>query len=310
MKQLIKTVEKSSSIPVLQYICIKNGIATATDCEVFTSKACTAPDGLYNAKEVAEGIYNKSELSLDQFPIATPIKANSSLTIPAKQLLDALEFIKHAMSNEETRYYLKGAFFNTTQGEIVATDGHRLAKYKLKTISKLKVADKHSSGAGFILPKKTVELLLIEKNLKGDIKIQTEPHHAIFELPNGVSIRSKLIDGNYPDYNRVIPDITNATQFMINCKAWLKSYKTANKLRELKTIKYSKDGFEYAPNVFLNPENVSEGLQGGYGYQSKYLLEAITALDADKLVMKFNEPSDPAMYQDKTKTLILMPMRA
>jgi DNA polymerase-3 subunit beta len=129
---------------------------------------------------------------------------HASATLPAADLLDILGFVKPAISTEETRYYLNGAYMHATveMGQTylncVATDGSRLLKASLE------------GGGGFqhtmpgvIIPRKAVDWLL--RNLKDDeVQVDVWPEQIRFTSATGC-FQTKLIDGSFPDYQRVIP---------------------------------------------------------------------------------------------------------
>ena len=114
----------------------------------------------------------------------------------------ALHRVRHCISTEETRYYLNGVHWcahpETKALRLVTTDGHRMAIYDL---------DQSFGAKPFILPKKTAEILYraLRKDGNGDVAMIVAENglKAVIETPAGV-IRSKMIDGNYPDYTRVL----------------------------------------------------------------------------------------------------------
>src|ERR1700677_79267 len=119
-----------------------------------------------------------------------------------KRIIDKTRF---AISTEETRYYLNGIYVHAakdTQTSVmraVATDGHRLARYELE------LPDGASDMPGVIVPRKTIgELRRLLDDAEGAIDIALSDTKILFDT-NGVELTSKLIDGTFPDYQRVIP---------------------------------------------------------------------------------------------------------
>src|SRR5690606_904429 len=119
-----------------------------------------------------------------------------------KRLIDKTRF---AISTEETRYYLNGIYVHTAQGggaptlRAVATDGHRLAQ------AELPLPPGAEGMPGVIIPRKTVhELHRLIEDTSGAIKVGVSPTKVRFEIGT-VTLTSKLIDGTFPDYGRVIP---------------------------------------------------------------------------------------------------------
>src|SRR5690606_20734088 len=116
-----------------------------------------------------------------------------------KRLIDKTQF---AISTEETRYYLNGIYLHLVDDKTlraVATDGHRLAQVDLP-------APKGAAGMpGVIVPRKTVlEVQRLLEDAGGEVEIELSPAKTRFSLGN-VVLTSKLIDGTFPDYGRVIP---------------------------------------------------------------------------------------------------------
>lgn len=126
-----------------------------------------------------------------------------TFTLPAPTLARMLERVQFAISNEETRYYLNGVFLRVAGGRIVAvaTDGHKLAKIETEAPEQVAALDM----PGVIVPRKAVAetLRLIEK-IDGDVEISIETNRIGFAA-RGATLTTKLIDGTYPDYSRVIP---------------------------------------------------------------------------------------------------------
>ena len=124
-------------------------------------------------------------------------------------LLNLINKTRFAISNEETRYFLNGIYFHKKRPEnedflsLVATDGHRLAKIDFAYTNSL------TDLPGVIIPKKTInELCKLLSDCNNSIKINLDPNKIIFYIDKTVLI-SKLIDGNFPDYQRVIPKNNN-----------------------------------------------------------------------------------------------------
>jgi DNA polymerase-3 subunit beta len=144
------------------------------------------------------GLYTLNTLPAEDFP--DPVNRPIKRTFKAPEgFLDKLRFVSHFMSTEETRYYLNGVCIY--DGRLVATDGHRLGY----------VAVAIEAKARPIIPRMAVEALLA---LGGPSQISFGENVIVFDLP-GVVLRSKLIDGTYPDYQRVIPRIADNAPVMV-----------------------------------------------------------------------------------------------
>lgn len=149
------------------------------------------------------GVRTLSTLPADEFPKRAPLGKAVSFSIPATSLARIFAKCAAAQSSEETRYYLMGVFLHTTEDKLrgAATDGHRLISVQAD------LPDGAQDMADIIVPKKAVAqvLQLIGKS-SGDVAVQTNGTAISFQIGDSTII-SKLIDGTYPDYSRVIPPV-------------------------------------------------------------------------------------------------------
>jgi len=132
---------------------------------------------------------------------------HAEFDFPAADLLEMIQKTEFAISTEETRYYLNGIYLHAVQGfdgftylASVATDGHRLAKC-------IRLCGAAKGMPGVIVPRKTVALLrdlLKAKGAPESVRIKINTTKALFTIGN-VAVMTKLVDGTFPDYNRVIP---------------------------------------------------------------------------------------------------------
>lgn len=237
------------------------------------------------------------------FPAFTPVGA---FEIPASQLLDAHAAVKFAISNEETRYYLNGIFMHPHDLALkfAATDGHRLS------VLAIDGPDGAASFAEVIVPKKTVKLLdkLLAAKAKIDIdaKGSVEPvvvEHATDKLRflvGDAEIISKVIDGQFPDYTRVIPlDAAVTASLLIDRRALMAAIRRVRVLasKESSAVKCS----IFAEHVVLevkSPETgsaieevpaMATGIEDGavLGFNHKYWIDALGAIGSDEVLMRF-----------------------
>jgi DNA polymerase-3 subunit beta len=144
-------------------------------------------------------------LPRDDFPVIVEGDLPTSFELPAATLAQLIDRTRFAISTEETRYYLNGIFLHVTEEELkaAATDGHRLARF---TIAKPEGSD---GMPDVIVPRKCVAELrkLLEEALDAVVLVDLSASKIRFTLggENGVVLTSKLIDGTFPDYSRVIP---------------------------------------------------------------------------------------------------------
>ena len=144
-------------------------------------------------------------LSVDEFPKLDAGKLSHHFVLSAQELRGLIDRTRFAISTEETRYYLNGIFLHAAEAETgpvlraVATDGHRLAR----------VEEPLPTGAagmpGIIIPRKTVtELRKLLDEISGEIEVALSETRIQFTI-GSMRLTSKLIDGTFPDYDRVIP---------------------------------------------------------------------------------------------------------
>ncbi len=350
-------VEKNNSIPVLNNLLIeaKNNSLTlsATDmdisiteslnCSVIEEGAVSVPaHTLYDIiRKIPEGneiefISNdgkmftirsgKSRFSLgclpkEDFPIIEFDNLNSELSIEAPFLLKLIEKTRFAISNEDTRYFLNGIYFHRrNNGEkdclsMVATDGHRLAKIDFN------LGDNSIDIPGVIIPKKTInELCKLLSDCKGVVKINLDPNKIIFFINNSILI-SKLIDGTFPDYQKVIPsNNTNILKVQRNALGY-----AVDRVSTITTDKSPAIKFKLLSNIMnmtsIDSENGSatEDIATEYngdeievGFNSKYILEMINNLDDENITLSFNDASSPLIATENSSpdlVYVLMPMR-
>ena len=265
--------------------------------------------------------FSLSCLPKEDFPLIEVDKLNCEFSINSETFLSLIDKTKFAISNEETRYFLNGIYFHKKNLDnkdflsLVATDGHRLAKNDLSYPNGL------IDLPGVIIPKKTIyELCKLLNNLSEDIVINLDPNKIIFYIGKTVLI-SKLIDGNFPDYQRVIPKNNNkvvTTEREKFCEAVDRvSTITSEKSRAIK--------FRLLKNLInmtsSDPENgtATEDIQVDYqgeeieiGFNSKYILEIINNIQSEKMILEFNDSNSPLIIKEssnKDLIYVLMPMR-
>ena len=350
-------VEKKNTIPVLSNILIeaKDNIlilsATDMDISITETLSCNVIDPgsvtvsahtLYDIiRKIPEGndiefISNdgkrfsirsgNSKFSLtclpkEDFPIIEIEKLTSELTIDAQIFLNLIEKTKFAISNEETRYFLNGIYFHKrTQDNLnflclVATDGHRLAKIDLEYKEGL------GDIPGVIIPKKTInELCKLLVDVNGEIKINLDPNKVIFYINKTILI-SKLIDGNFPDYQRVIPKNNNEIlQVQKNV-----IFRAVDRVSTITNERSPAIKFKLLSNLMnmtsIDSESGSatedivteyNGQEIEIGFNSKYIYEMINQLDDEKILLKFNDSASPVIATESSNPnllYVLMPMK-
>ena len=245
--------------------------------------------------------------------------ANFSAKAPVlRRLFDKSKF---AISTEETRYYLNGVYMHVADGEngkvlrCVATDGHRLARID----AELPMGAENM--AGVIVPRKTVgELrkLLDDDDMK--IAVSVSETKIRFATPD-ITMTSKVIDGTFPDYTRVIPQ-GNTRRLEVDASEFARAVDrvaTVSSERS-RAVKLSLDEDRLILSV-NSPDSgaAEEELAVAYsderleiGFNAKYLLEIASQVDRENAVFMFNSSGDPTLMRegnDMSAIYVVMPMR-
>ena len=266
--------------------------------------------------------FSLSCLPKDEFPIIeTNINNSKKIIVNSQTILNQINRTKFAISNEETRYFLNGLYFNISSNEknstmtFVGTDGHRLAT------SSVVINNSIDEIPGVIIPKKTINELskLLSENYD-DIEIDISINKIIFFIDKLILI-SKLIDGNFPDYTRVIPK-NNNNDLMIDRQNLLSAVDRVSTIANEKSpsikLKLLKNLINLSSN---NSENstATEDIEANYegndieiGFNSRYIMDILDNLDGKEIKISFNDNSSPIVIQEKIDSeniYVLMPMR-
>ena len=268
--------------------------------------------------------FNLTTISPDDFPKISHDDLNLQFVLSAAELKRMIDKTKFAISNEETRYYLNGVFLHQTQKNsidilrAVATDGHRLAQYDIPLPQGAKDMN------GIIIPKKMIqELRRVLDDATGDINIELNENKIKFSF-NSMEIISKVIDGTFPDYTKVIPQ-SNDKVISTNNDELKKaidrvSAVAINEDTKSKAIKLIIE----SNKISLSVDSTSRGsaieeIDLDYskekveiGFNSRYLIDICNEIDGDKINLKFLDSTSPAIILDETDEnlfFVLMPMR-
>ncbi len=262
-------------------------------------------------------------LPVEDFPSMTEGKLPTVFSLKAGTLRALIDRTRFAISTEETRYYLNGIYLHAAQSDgaevlrAVATDGHRLARVEEP------LPDGAKGMPGVIVPRKTVaELRKLAEEAQDEIEIRLSDTKIRFAFAN-VALTSKLIDGTFPEYERVIPR-GNDKILRVHKKAFedAVSRVAAISSERSRPVKLSL-GSNFLVLSAASPEQgqAQEELDGEVvqyengpleiGFQARYLAD-ITALIDDEVIFKFADGSAPTVVQDAAKAealYVLMPMR-
>jgi DNA polymerase-3 subunit beta len=260
-------------------------------------------------------------LPSEDFPSISQENFKHSFNIDALDLIRLLDKTSFAMSLEETRYYLNGIYLHAIKEDgvdklrTVATDGHRLSRVDM-TLPK---------GAeeipGVIIPRKTIlEIRKILEDHTGNINLSLSETKIRLSF-NNVILTSKLLDGTFPDYSRVIPDqndklITISNQLISEAVDRVSTVST-DKTRAIK-ININKGNLLISatnPDKGSASENVDidyDGEEVEIGFNSKYVLDVARQIKGNEILIKLSDSVSPTLVYDKDDTevlFVLMPMR-
>jgi DNA polymerase-3 subunit beta len=255
------------------------------------------------------------------FPDLAPGEMTHKFTLKAADLKRLIDKTQFAISTEETRYYLGGIYLHAVGDakaqtlRAVATDGHRLAQMELEL-------PKGAEGMpGIIVPRKTVsEVQRLLDNGEAEVLVELSPGKIRFTVGD-VMLTSKLVDGTFPDYGRVIP-VNNDKELVVDKKefeAAVDRVSTVSSERG-RAVKLSISGGKLLLSV-TNPDSGSanEELEVEYaadpidiGFNSRYLLDIAAQIESEAAVLKLADPGSPTLIADKDSKgalYVLMPMR-
>ncbi|MSO77640.1 MAG: DNA polymerase III subunit beta [Alphaproteobacteria bacterium] len=351
-------VERRNTIPILGNVLLdaRDGrlSVTATDMDltiveatpVSTSEpgSTTAPaHTLYDiARKLAEGAevvietkgdsgqivlrsgrstFTLSTLPTDEFPFAAGGELPHGFMLPARELRGLIDRTRFAISTEETRYYLNGIYLHATRSNkvpvmrAVATDGHRLARLEMPL----------PTGAqgmpGVIVPRKAVnEVRKLIDDMDADVGIALSEARIRFTIGD-VTLTSKLIDGTFPDYERVIPT-GNDRLLEVDCRPFAAAVDRVSTISSEKSraVKLSVGSNSLVLSA-SSPDAGSavEEIEVSYksepieiGFNARYLLDITQQIEGDVAEFCFADAQAPTIIRDRadpSAIYVLMPMR-
>lgn len=271
--------------------------------------------------EAGRSNFSLATLPKEDFPVMASSEYTSSFAAPATVLRRLFDKSKFAISTEETRYYLNGVYMHIADGEegqalrCVATDGHRLARIDAA------MPEGAAGMPGVIVPRKTVgELRKLLEDDDMEIAVSVSETKVRFATPD-ITLTSKVIDGTFPDYTRVIPQ-ANTRRLEVDATEFAKAVDrvatvSSERSRAVK-MQLDEDRLILSVNA---PDSgaAEEELAVAYGdekleigFNAKYLLEIASQVDRENAVFMFNSSGDPTLMREGTDTsavYVVMPMR-
>lgn len=353
LQVVIGIVEKKQTFPILSNVLMEkqNGKIwfTATDLEIQITTCVEIDDaenqgtsitvGGKKLQEILRILPDQSKLSIDLKENKAQIKSNKSrfnlqtlpaqdypklsdqlenakkISLPQKELKNLLFSVQYAMALQDVRYYLNGVLFviEGNQVKVIATDGHRLA-YNAGKIEGI-----HEKNE-IIIPRKAVaELskLLADTDDTIELEISSQQMKANF---SGISLVTKVIDGKFPDYERVIPKYDNHLQLerISVLQALQRAAILSNeKLRGVRFVLTEKNLSLISSNS--EQEESQEDIETDYhgealdiGFNVNYLLDGLNHISSETATFSFGDPNSSILIttpENQEFRYVVMPMR-
>ena len=256
----------------------------------------------------------------DNFPLSDEDINQENFEVAPQKLLRLLNKTKISISNDETRHYLNGIYLHKTNLENksflcgVATDSHRLSSSSLEI-------DSNTHLEPIILPKKTIfQLISLLEESSNAVKISNNKSKIKFEMNRSVLI-SKVIDGRFPDYNKVIPkDNDKVLQIkLVEFKNSIERVTTVSSDRkEGLKMSISKEAVQLSvsnPNSGEGIENINAKFNSSdlnVSFNSRYLMDVASQIENESIVINFKDAGSPVLikdFSDKNSFYVVMPMK-
>lgn len=261
--------------------------------------------------------FTLASLPVEDFPVMAEGDLAHSFTITAAECRAIIEKPSYAMSTEETRYYLNGVYVHVSGEALraVATDGHRLARVEVALPAGA------SGMPGIIVPRKTIqEVRKLLENGEGDVQISLSDTKIRFVYGNAVLV-SKLIDGNFPDYERVIPS-GNDKMMEVDKRVFTEGVDRVSVISSERSrgIKLALEKGKLTLSASSQEAGTAtEELDVTYsadsleiGFNSRYMLDMMERIDGEHAQFLFNDAASPVLVRDPADVgslYVIMPMR-
>jgi DNA polymerase-3 subunit beta len=259
--------------------------------------------------------FSLATLPAAEFPVVEDIKAGQLLSVSQESLGRLIEKTHFSMAQQDVRYYLNGMLLETGDGHLraVATDGHRLALSQAELEGKVEEQQ-------VIVPRKGVLELQRLMTGEGELNIEFGSNHIRIQL-DGIRFTSKLIDGRFPEYERVIPKESSnelrADRGAFKSALQRTAILSNEKYRGIRLVIRDSGVILQAHNP--EQEEAEEELEVEYsgedieiGFNVNYLLDALGAVDGDEVTLSVQDSNSSCLIRQPGKddcTFVVMPMR-
>ncbi|MCB9799845.1 MAG: DNA polymerase III subunit beta [Candidatus Omnitrophica bacterium] len=344
------TSSKAATLPILSNILLETGksntlslvgtdlevgISTRLPAEVLKEGSITVPakkildivrelpDGEVeivvaknNALNIKSGksFFKIMGLGKEDFPKLPEVKDDQAIEIEQAVIKESLSLTIFASSNDETRYILNGVLFSVKGNKIrlVATDGRRLA-FVEKDFD-----GKNKQNFDMIVPSKALHEIAKILTWEGTVKIIPSKNQVIFHFGETFLV-SRLIEGNFPNYEQVIPKGEN-TSLSVNREELLQSVRRASLLTSADSPAVKLDFLKSkilissrSPNLGESKEEINAAVQGkemAIGFNPQYVTDALKNMDVEEITVSLTEPDKPGLIKGKDGYLyVIMPMQ-
>lgn len=254
--------------------------------------------------------------SVEDFPLIPKVERKKSFSLKTGDFKKAITQVIYAAASDETRPEISGIFVKCAANEIImaATDSYRLAEKRVKS-------QKTSQSEGVIVPAKTLmELNRVLNEETEEINFFINDNQALF-IFNGIEMVSRLIEGQYPDYQQIIPT-GGKTKVEVNTQEFIKRVKTTSLfckpgINDISLEIKKEEIIVSASNSQLG-QNVSnltakvEGEENSIVFNYRYLLDGLASIETEELILELTDNASPGLIRPKglgDYTYIIMPIR-
>ena len=285
-------------------------------------------DNQWITLQCGKSLFNLAGLDPEEFP-SFPTYEEENFSMVSTQLIrEMIEKTAFAASSEESRYHLNGVLFaQSKQGgkeilRMVATDGHRLSLIDRENQKIRGIEEK-----GIIIPKKGVleiKKIIGDRDGEGEMGIYFNSTHGFFKLGRSLTV-IRLIDGEFPEYEQVVPKGNDKKLVMVKEKIVSSLRRVSTMANErMEGVKFSlkKNTVEMSSthqdfgDAKEEVEVVYEGPPLQVGFNARYLIEALNVIDAEEVLMELKDEGSPGILRPSSSATgfsnqfcIIMPMR-
>lgn len=255
-------------------------------------------------------------VSADDYPVMPAIADGKTWKVPAKQLKTALQQVVIAASGDEARPVLTGVYWNTIEGKLymVATDSYRLAERSLQSLDQ---------EVDLLIPATALQdLLRVIGDFDEDVVVTHDDQQVLFTVGD-VELVTRLIEGKYPDYRKLIPhsfaasavlkksELTNITKVSSLFARESAGSVTINLNAEEQSVSIRSVASQIGENTATATAKITN--EGDITLNSRYILDALHALTGDEVQISFNGKLEPCVLSDPNSadyTHIVMPLKS